>query len=195
MSIPSTPSPSVPPAPDARAPGSSAFRRNPGPAVLLVGSSILALDQVTKWLVVRSLVVDGESVRVDLVRPWLGLVYVQNRGAAFGFLQGQSDLLLVIAVIVVIGIAIMFQRMMGASRLMPAAIGLIVGGAIGNIVDRIRFGYVIDFVAVGPWPRFNVADTAISTGVILMVGVVLLSHEPGPDDENQATTRVGSSSE
>lgn len=163
--------------------------------MLLVGLSILALDQVTKWLVVRSLLVDGESVRVDLLRPWLGLVYVENRGAAFGFLQGQSDLLLIIAVIVVFGIAIVFQRMMGASRLLPAAIGLIVGGAIGNIIDRIRFGYVIDFVAVGPWPRFNVADAAISMGVILMTGVVLFSHEPGLDDANQATTKVGSVSE
>ncbi|MDQ3692956.1 MAG: signal peptidase II [Chloroflexota bacterium] len=142
------------------------------------------VDQLTKWLIARWLTGEGGEGRVDLIRPWLALVYVENRGAAFGLFGGQSDLLLVAAIIVVIGIALTFHQMMGTSRLLTMSIGFIIGGAVGNISDRLRLGYVIDFVAVGPWPRFNVADAAISVGVLLMAVAVLVASDP---DERAAT--------
>lgn len=143
----------------------------------LIAFGVLAVDQLTKWFIARWLTGDAGEGRLDLIRPWLALVYVENRGAAFGLFGGQSDLLLVAAIIVVIGIALTFHRMMGTSRLLTIAIGLIIGGAVGNISDRLRLGYVIDFVAVGPWPRFNVADAAISVGVLLMAVAVLFASD------------------
>ncbi|MBA2519495.1 MAG: signal peptidase II [Chloroflexia bacterium] len=168
----------------APAPERGQARLRPWLTVGLIAFAVLAVDQLTKWLIVRWLTGEAGEGRVDLIRPWLALVYVENRGAAFGLFGGQSDLLLVAAIIVVIGIALTFHRMMGASHLLTIAIGLIIGGAVGNISDRLRLGYVIDFVAVGPWPRFNVADAAISVGVLLMVGAVLFASDP---DERAAT--------
>jgi signal peptidase II len=152
---------------------------------IVVAIAVIALDQLAKWLVVQALA-GGDSVsRIDVVAPWLGLVYVENRGAAFGLFQGSSDLVLLIAVALVVGIGVWFHRQGGASPLLPVATGLIVGGALGNIVDRIRFGYVIDFIAVGPWPKFNVADSAITVGVVLLF-VVGLS---GKDDVARRRSR------
>jgi signal peptidase II len=168
-------------------------RINPWLVVVLLALPVLVLDQITKWAVVQYLAGDDDPGRIDLISPWLALDYVENRGAAFGILQGRSDLLLIVAFIIVIGIAIMFQRMLGASRLQPIATGFIVGGAVGNIVDRVRFGFVIDFVAVGPWPKFNVADSAITIGVLLMVGAVLLAGDgshPGPSNAESPIGRA-----
>ena len=75
-----------------------------------------------------------------------------------------------------------FWRMAGESRLAVIGIGLLAGGGIGNMIDRLRHGAVIDFVAVGPWPRFNVADSAITIGVLLLAWSVLTAQEQTPDD-------------
>lgn len=141
---------------------------------------IIGLDQLSKLLIVRLLVEEGRG-QLELGAPWLALVYVENRGAAFGILRGYSDVLLPIAVIVVIGITVVFSRLSGASPLLPFATGLIVGGAIGNIIDRLRLGFVIDFVAVGPWPKFNVADSAISVGVAVMIWAMLAGGDHAGD--------------
>lgn len=163
-------------------------------AIAGIALPVLALDQLSKWVILEYLAGEDDSGRMDLIGPWLALDYVENRGAAFGILQGHSDLLLIVAFIVVIGIAVMFQRMLGASRLQTVATGLIVGGAIGNIVDRVRYGFVIDFVAVGPFPRFNVADSAITIGVLVMVGAVLFARDGGHVDPSNAKSTVGRAS-
>jgi signal peptidase II len=139
----------------------------------VVGAVIISLDQLTKWLVLDRLAPAAPAGSVDLVPGILSFVYVENRGAAFGIFQGHSDLVLVAAVLLVTGITIVMYRMSAGSPLLPYATGLIVGGALGNIIDRIRLGFVVDFVAVGPWPKFNVADAAVSVGVALMFVAVL----------------------
>ena len=148
--------------------------------------AVVALDQVTKWLVAGALAGEEGDSRVELLWPWLALDYVENRGAAFGLFQGSSNLMLVLAVLVVLGIAVTFHRLGGVSPLMPVATCLILGGAIGNIVDRVRLGFVIDFVAVGPWPKFNVADAAISVGVGLMVIAMLFGSDSAPRPSHRA---------
>lgn len=146
----------------------------------VVGAVIIVLDQFTKWLVLDRLASPGAPGRVDLVPGILSFVYVENRGAAFGIFQGQSDLVLVAAILLVTGISIVMYRMSAGSPLLPYATGLIVGGALGNIIDRIRLGFVVDFVAVGPWPKFNVADAAVSVGVALMfVAFLFWQDQPG----------------
>ncbi len=148
--------------------------------ILALIVAVVAVDQMTKWLVFRALAGADTDDRFELSSPCLALDYVENRGAVFGLFQGSSDLLLVFAVLIVIGIAIVTYRMGGISPLMPAATGLILGGALGNIIDRVRLGFVIDFVAVGPWPKFNVADSAISVGVALLIVAMLFGNDSAP---------------
>lgn len=152
------------------------------PAILIAGIAviIILLDQFTKWLVVDRLAGPAAPGRVDLVPGIFSFVYVENRGAAFGIFQGYSDIVLVAAILLVIGITFVMYRMSAGSPLLPYATGLIVGGAVGNIIDRIRLGYVVDFVAVGPWPKFNVADAAVTVGVALMfVAFLFWQDQPG----------------
>lgn len=163
--------------------------RNPwsGLVVAVTALTVIALDQATKWLIVRALAgADGDG-RVGILFPWLSLEYAENRGAAFGLLQGYSNLVLALAIVLVVGITIMFQRMRALSPLMAVAVGLILGGAVGNIIDRLRLGFVIDFVAVGPWPKFNVADSAITVGVVVLFAVLVF----GTDDPAPQETRAG----
>jgi len=139
---------------------------------------LLFLDQVSK-LAVRSCMSPGESVPV--LQGVVSLTYVQNRGAAFGFFQGQKAFLLVCAVLVV-GAAIYLNR---SSRL-PGAVqiltGLVAGGALGNLIDRFNSGYVVDFIDLGWWPVFNIADSAICCAVVLTLIYSYREGKSGMDD-------------
>ncbi|MFC2020368.1 signal peptidase II [Chloroflexota bacterium] len=100
------------------------------------------------------------------------LTHIRNTGAAFGLFQGQSFLL---AIASIIGIVVILLLVFSVSRRFPfldtmpdkLALGLVLGGTIGNLVDRLRFGYVTDFISIGIWPTFNIADSAVTVGVIL----------------------------
>jgi signal peptidase II len=144
--------------------------------VLLPASFALAvaiIDQAVKWAVVREVGPSAGRHERWLAGDWLGLSYAENSGVAFGLLQGRSTLLLsfaAAATMLVIGVVVWMHR---ASLPMLAAGGLIVGGAMGNLIDRIRLGHVRDFFAIGPWPPFNLADCAITIGVLLAAWGVL----------------------
>ncbi len=104
---------------------------------------------------------------------FLRIIHLHNTGAAFGLFQGQSLLLTVVAIIGVIAIlayALLFSRRFPffENRLGKPVLGLVLGGTVGNLVDRLRLGYVTDFIDVGVWPTFNIADSAITVGVILL---------------------------
>ena len=92
-----------------------------------------------------------------LLGQWLHLTYVQNRGAAFGIMPGQSWFFLTAALIVIIGL-MYYNLRYSVDRLVQIMMGLIVAGALGNFIDRIRLRYVIDFFDLGWWPVFNIAD-------------------------------------
>ena len=131
-----------------------------------ISALLVAADQLTKSAVASSLL-PGESVWI--ARPLLHLTYVQNTGAAFGLFKGQQLLFLLMST-VVIGCLVrelLIRRAMAARALWGCA--LILGGAAGNVIDRARLGYVIDFIGVGIWPLFNVADSAITIGVGLLL--------------------------
>ena len=134
--------------------------------------AVIVLDQGVKRLVVRGLVEQGTG-RIELGAPWLGLVYVENRGAAFGILQGHSWLFLGLASLMVCAIGVFAYWERAQPWYWQAALGLVAGGAVGNIVDRIRLGYVIDYVMIGPWPKFNVADAAIAAGLALLAFLIV----------------------
>ena len=142
---------------------------------LWVAGAIVALDQVAKALVDRYMDLhESHTIVEGLAR----LTYVQNRGAAFGILSDadlpyQSVLFSIVSIIALGAIAVYAWRLPITSRLPQTALALIMGGAVGNLLDRMRLGYVIDYVDVywgrHHWPAFNVADSAISIGVVLLV--------------------------
>lgn len=131
------------------------------PAIII---SVLFLDQLTKFLAARSLQL---NTPVILIKNFLNLSLVHNRGAAFGILKNQ---LFVFVIISLLAIALILYHLKDKkkSRLSSISLSLILGGAVGNLIDRLRFGFVIDFLDFRVWPVFNIADSAITIGVILL---------------------------
>jgi signal peptidase II len=153
---------------------------------LLVLAAVVAGDQLAKWLIVRSLDLHDH---VPLVDGLLSLSHVRNRGAAFGLLSDaelpyQSVLLAVMSLAALGAIAFYFLRLPATARLPRLALALVLGGAVGNLIDRVHLGYVVDFIHVywrqHQWPDFNVADSAITIGVTLLVLDILRSAGSEP---------------
>ena len=138
--------------------------------LLIIALAVAGLDQLTKWLV-RSNMVPGESIpREGLFR----LTYTTNTGGAFGILANQAFLLAVVAIIG-IGVFLVYLRYIPLqSTLLKVGLGLDLGGAIGNLIDRLRFGgKVTDFIDIGAWPVFNVADMSVVVGTIIIAYYLL----------------------
>ena len=151
---------------------------------VVIAALVVVLDQFTKMLVDRLMNLHESRLLVDGI---LRLTYVQNRGAAFGILSEadlpyQSLLFAVVSLAALGAIAAYAWRLPARSRLPQTALALIMGGALGNLLDRARLGYVIDFVdaywGVHHWPAFNVADSAITVGVVLLALHLMLAR-PG----------------
>ena len=139
----------------------------------LVAASVFALDQLTK-AIIRDWLAIGESWPSD---GWLvKLTHVTNSGAAFGILQGQGLFLTVTAVIAIGAIAFYYAYPPLEHGLMRVAMGLLLGGAFGNLLDRVRFGEVTDFIDFPRYPEFNVADSSIVIGLVIIAGFFLLSE-------------------
>lgn len=140
-------------------------------SLALIAALIVAADQYTKRIIATTFW-PGESRIV--VPHILHFTYVQNYHGAFG-LFGSHPLLLTGAAAIVLVMFYLWYRREGASPLVHAAFALIFGGAVGNIVDRVRFGYVHDFIDVRIWPNvFNIADSAITIGVTLLLAQMLV---------------------
>jgi signal peptidase II len=133
--------------------------------MLGLGAGIVALDQWTKQLAVTHLLDSGVR-SVPVLGPYIRFTYVENRGAAFGLLQEQTSFFIVVGLTVIGVILYSLRQMSRPSLILTLSLGLQLGGAIGNLIDRIRFGFVVDFVDLTVWPVFNVADSAIVCGVI-----------------------------
>lgn len=144
-----------------------------------LGGAVLICDQVSK-AVIEDRLVPGEQV--DVLGP-LSLTYSHNDGVAFG-LAGGGGVLLVVLTLVALGVLAWWFRRHVADRGAWVAAGLITGGALGNLADRIASGSVTDFIDVSAWPPFNVADIAITTGVALFV--YLLLQEPSAEPASPA---------
>ena len=138
--------------------------------VALVAAGVIVIDQITKYWVRASFSI-GE-IRFD---EWpVRLRYVENSGSAFGFFP-NSTAVLIVASIIAMGIVVWMFRQTGINSLpMRLSFGLMLGGGIGNLVDRIRFGSVTDFIDLRFWPIFNIADSSVVVGITTLVVFSLL---------------------
>ena len=144
---------------------------------------VVAADQLSKMLVRANLHLHESIPSEGLFR----FTYTTNTGAVFGIFSDQT-LIMTIASFVGVGILLYFYHSyLGSDRFVHISLGLLLGGAVGNLVDRVAMGRVTDFIDVGVWPIFNLADSAIVTGIIILF--VLFFFEK----ENSKTFRTGSS--
>lgn len=138
--------------------------------VLLSGIAltIFVVDQVSKYLVLRNLELNASWNPIPALRPFVSITHVTNTGAAFGMFPDQSTLFVIIAILVIVGIMVYYRYLPADRFLVRASLGLQLGGAIGNLVDRLHYGHVVDFIDFKIWPVFNVADSAIVVGVLVL---------------------------
>ena len=146
----------------------SAFRAVPWRPALALCGLVVALDQVSKAIVEANLFL-GEDV--DLIGP-LTLTNAHNSGIAFGLSEGQGAGLIALTVAALALILVLFARE-GSRPGMWVAIGLLTGGALGNLADRVRIDAVTDFIDLPAWPPFNLADVAITAGVATLAWIYL----------------------
>lgn len=144
----------------------------------LTAGVVLILDRLSKWWIMNNMNIGDSWV---VIKDILNISYIHNKGAAFGILQGRSVLFMVMATIVVIG-AVYFNHKYRPAQWAQYALGLIVGGALGNVIDRFLYSSVVDFISVGWFPVFNLADSAIVCGGILLMLWVLQNEKADPAD-------------
>ena len=140
---------------------------------MIIAAIIVAADQYTKHIIATTFMPEESRIVIPHV---VYLTYVQNTHGAFGLFGSHPLLLAAFASAVLIGFFIWYRSTGSAGMTTHIAFGLILGGAIGNIADRMRLSYVVDFIDFRWWPVFNVADSAISIGVVLLL-VRMLIHE------------------
>ena len=154
-----------------------------------LGLPILALDLLTKWWIIRTIPLNQQHVPIAALFPYYKHTHVANIGAVFGTLQGTSSLIFlsILAVVVIIGLNIYNFRLTTASRKLRVALGLVLGGASGNLIDRLINGHVTDFIdfdfssiipiRIADWYIFNIADLAIVSAVVLMAYLTFFEPE------------------
>jgi signal peptidase II len=151
--------------------------------LLVIAGLIIAFDQWTKSLVHANLEFQEVWSPWPWLAPYVRIVHWRNTGAAFGIFQGFGDVFTVLAIVVAIAIVYYFPQVPREDWPLRLAMGLQLGGAVGNLIDRVTIGWVTDFVSVGRFPVFNVADASISIGVaVLIVGVWWKDHHQEPSE-------------
>lgn len=145
----------------------------------VVAVVVWVADQLTKTLVIQNLAI-GETWRPYAGRPWLelfALSHTKNSGAAFGMLPDASLFFILVAVVVSLGIVWYYPRLDPRRAWLFLSLGLMLGGALGNLTDRLRIGWVTDFIHIGSFAIFNIADSSV------FLGVTLLAFQMWRDDE------------
>ncbi|MFH1858454.1 MAG: signal peptidase II [Candidatus Omnitrophota bacterium] len=134
--------------------------------IRLIFLAVLLLDQISKHLILRTMVFNQS---IPVVPSVFHLTLVANTGVAFGLFKGKAELFVLVGLVALLWIALFVRRRAIQNRLALLALALVSGGAVGNLLDRFRYGYVVDFLDFRVWPVFNVADTCISVGTVLFL--------------------------
>jgi signal peptidase II len=138
----------------------------------IVAALVLIFDQLSKQL--SKLWIGATRPRIELLPGFLDLVYVENTGVIFGFWHNHTEVFAGLGIASVVGILVFLYYFRPATTLGAISFALILGGAAGNLIDRIRLGYVIDFISIHlqqlfHWPAFNIADAALTVGIIMLI--------------------------
>ena len=135
--------------------------------ILITATALLIIlaDQLTKFLVARNM---QPNDSIPIITNALHLTYVQNEGAGFGMMQGYQILLIILS-IALLGAIIYYYKRIPPTTSYSLITGMIVGGIIGNLIDRIALGYVVDFIDFRVWPVFNIADSCLTIAVAIMI--------------------------
>lgn len=150
----------------------------------LVAFSVVIVDQCTKYFIIKTFPLYSS---VDILKNYLAIVHIRNKGIAFGLLAGQGSgirlVLLIITSLLAVGfIFYLLKTLSDKQRYAIVTLSLILGGAIGNLTDRIRLGEVVDFIDLHwyryHWPAFNCADSAISIGLVLLLTGIITKRFP-----------------
>lgn len=154
-----------------------------------IALGIILLDQLTKSLVVANLSLYERWIPIDALSRFFSITYTRNTGMAFGFFQSGSLFFLALAVIASVAIIYYYRQIPTSAWLVRIALGLQLGGAVGNAIDRLFRGYVVDFIHLYyephfDWPIFNIADSCIVVGVLLLV-VILWNSDQEPEKQPQ----------
>ncbi|HEY60568.1 MAG TPA: signal peptidase II [Anaerolineae bacterium] len=150
--------------------------------LLLIAGLIIFADQITKGIIRSSLAYGEVWSPWDWLTPYARIVHWFNTGAAFGLFQGRGMIFTILACVIAIAILFYYPRLSEKEWLLRIALGMQFGGAIGNLIDRLTIGHVIDFISVGTFPVFNIADACITVGV----GVMIMSLWLNEKNEKQA---------
>ena len=152
-------------------------------ALIGLSTVVVLVDQATKFWI-QSRMSYGESVPV--ISDVFHITYILNPGAAFGILENKTWFFVLIAVLLIGGVAYIYPRLPSDRPLLKLGAGLLTGGAVGKLIDRIRLGQVVDFFDFRIWPIFNVADIGIVCGVACLAYVLLFMSEP-PNSGEEGT--------
>lgn len=143
----------------------------------IVALVIIIADQITKWWAIDIL----NSGKITVIDDLFYLTLVYNRGAAFGIFPGRNYLFIVLSILTIAVLIFFYRSFFSGSSISRISGGLILGGAIGNLIDRFRFNYVVDFLDFKfgsyHWPAFNIADSAICVGVTILIVLVLFEKK------------------
>lgn len=150
--------------------------------VLFIAAAVFVLDQGSKAWITAWLGPAAGQHSQQIVGGVLTIRYARNSGAAFGLFDNQGTLLALLAAVVVAALLVAVRREALVAPWQRSTVGLIVGGALGNLIDRLRLGYVTDFIDVGRWPTFNLADSAITIGICLII-----FHAFAPSSQSRLT--------
>jgi signal peptidase II len=130
-----------------------------------VATAAVAADQITKHVIEQQVAL----YETHRVLPFLSITHVQNRGIAFGIFPGRLEIVSLLTALAVVWMLVHFARSGARHVLFPVALGLLVGGSLSNLADRLLSGWVTDFIHLSHWPTFNLADTFIVVGVVMLL--------------------------
>jgi signal peptidase II len=161
--------------------------------LLLISGSIIFFDQLSKWLVREKLAPEEVWAPWHWLLPYARIVNWHNTGIALGLFQNKNVLFIILAFLVSMGIIYYFPKVPRVDVFLRVALAMQLGGAVGNMIDRIHQGFVTDFISVSVFPVFNVADSSISVGVVvLLLGVYIMDtkqkkmkQSPDPDQPGE----------
>jgi len=148
----------------------------------LVAVGIIAFDQWTKWLVIQSIPLNTSWLpeSMEWLAPYARFFHIQNRGVSFGLFQGGNTVFIILTTVIVAAILYYVSQMDHPSDWMWVAAGMYLGGAVGNLIDRLTIGAVTDFISVGMFYIFNIADASINISVVLLLILSWLHERKSP---------------